>query len=70
MCSGRERGGVFSVILCFNFCWGAVVKLRVEPLVVEPPHPFQGRQLDLLDNAPWATLLDQFRLEQRELGLG
>lgn len=51
-----------------NFCWGAVVKLGVEALVDEPPHPFQRRQLDLLDGPRRAALLDQFGLEQGELG--
>ncbi len=39
-------------------------------MVVEPPHPFQRRQLDLFNAPPGAALLDQFGLEQRELGLG
>jgi hypothetical protein len=40
----------------------------VEALVVEPPHPLQSRQLDLFNTAPGALFLDQFGLEQGELG--
>jgi hypothetical protein len=34
-----------------DFGRGAVVERGVQALVVPPPHPFQGRELDLLD--PW-----------------
>jgi hypothetical protein len=49
---------------------GAVAELAVEALVVPPPHPFQGGQLDLLDGTPRTAASDQLGFEQAVDGLG
>jgi hypothetical protein len=41
----------------------------VEALVVPPPHPFQGGQLDLLDDAPWPVGSDEFGFVEPVHGL-
>ena len=48
----------------FGFDRGAVVELRVEALVVPPPHPFQRREFDLLDGAPRPAGADRLGLEE------
>src|SRR5690606_26527015 len=50
---GRQLGRVVvSVVGGLDLGWGAHVEFAVEPAVVPPPDPFQGRELDLLDRAP------------------
>jgi len=51
-----------SVIRLFDLGGGAHVELAVEAGVVPPPHPFEGRELDLLDRSPGPALADQFGL--------
>jgi hypothetical protein len=45
-----------------DLCWGAVAEFAVEAFVVPPPHPFQRRELDLLDCSPGAAAADQLGL--------
>ncbi|NYI40409.1 hypothetical protein BKA03_000528 [Demequina lutea] len=58
-----------SVVAGFDFGWCAVVELGVAPLVVPPPHPFEGGEFGLLDGALGAAGADQFGLEQPVHGL-
>jgi hypothetical protein len=37
----------------------------VQALVVEPLHPFQGCEFDLLDGEPGSVLADQFGFVER-----
>ena len=48
-----------SVVAGLDFCGGAVAELGVQALVVPPPHPFQRRELDLLDRSPGSSTTDQ-----------
>ena len=41
----------------------------MQTLIIEPPHPLQRCQLDLFNGPPGAPFLNQFSLEQCELGL-
>ena len=41
-----------SVERCFEFCWRGVVAVAVEPLLVEPVHPAQGGEFELVDVVP------------------
>ena len=45
-------GLVGSVERCFEFCGRGVVAVAVEPLLVEPVHPAQGREFELVDVVP------------------
>lgn len=49
---------------------GLHVELAVEALVVPPPHLLEGRELDLLDSPPGASLSDEFGLVEVVEGLG
>jgi len=40
-----------------------------DQVVVEPPDPFEGGELDALDRAPGAAAADDFRLEETDDGL-
>ena len=37
---------------CFELCWGHVVAVAVEALLVEPVHPVECRELELVDVVP------------------
>jgi hypothetical protein len=51
--SNPGRGGLLvSVERCFEFCWRDVVAVGVEAVVVEPVHPAQGLQLEVVDVVP------------------
>ena len=68
---GRQLGRVVvSVVGGLDLGWGAHVEFAVEPAVVPPPDPFQGRELDLLDRAPRALEADQLGLVQAVDRLG
>ena len=41
-----------SVERCFELCWGHVTAVAVQPVLVEPVHPVQGRELELVDVVP------------------
>ena len=41
-----------------------------QPSVIEPVHPVEGRELDVLDVAPRTAAADDFGLEQADDGLG
>lgn len=41
-----------------------------ESVVIEPPHPFEGGKLDVLDGAPRAPTANDLRLEEPDDGLG
>ena len=41
-----------SVERCFEFCGRGVVAVAVEPLLVEPVHPAQGGEFELVDVVP------------------
>jgi len=60
---------VVSVVRRLDLGGGAEVELAVQPLVVPPPHVFEGRELDLLDRAPGALAADQFGLVEPVHGL-
>lgn len=49
---------------------GEVVDRAVGAFVVEPVHPFQGRDLDVVPAAPRALRVDQLGLVQTDLRLG
>lgn len=73
VCEGagrRPRSVCLSVVGGLDFYGGAVAELGVQALVVEPPDPLEGRQLDFLDGAPRLAGLDQLGLEQPVDGLG
>ena len=51
--SGPGWGGlVGSVERCFEFCGRGVVAVAVEPLLVEPVHPAQGGEFELVGVVP------------------
>ena len=41
-----------SVERCLELCWGHVVAVAVQALLVEPVHPGEGRELELVDAVP------------------
>src|SRR5690606_26012147 len=41
-----------------------------EPVMVEPPHPLQGRELDILMAPPGSTASDHLRLEKADHRFG
>ena len=45
-------GLVSSVEGCFELCWWHVAAVAMEPVVVEPVHPRQRRELELVDVLP------------------
>ena len=47
-----------------------IAELAVEPLVVEPFHPRERGQFDVLDVAPWSLTADQFGLVEPVHRLG
>ena len=49
---------------------GQVVAGGVQPAVVVPVDPFQGRQFDVVDASPGPAAADQLGLEQPDLALG
>ena len=57
-------GGDRTVVLLFVFGGWNVPAGAVQPTVVEPVDPFQGRQLDLVEPAPGAAAPNQLGLEQ------
>ena len=61
----RLGGFEVSVVAGLDFCRGALVEFGMQALVVEPPHPFQRRELDLLDGSPGSALADQLGLVKR-----
>jgi len=42
----------------------------VEAAVFVPVHPLEGRDLDVVEVAPWSLPADQFGLVQPDLGCG
>lgn len=54
----------------FEFSGCAVAEFAAQALVFPPPHPFEGRELDLVDAAPWSALSDQFGFAQAVDRLG
>ena len=53
MDSNPGRGGLWgSVERRFELCWGYVIAVAVEAVLVEPVHPGQGGELELVDIVP------------------
>jgi putative ABC transport system permease protein len=59
-----------SIVGCFDLEGCEVVDGFVDALVVEPVHPVQGLDLDVLDVAPGTVGTDQLGLVGADLGLG
>jgi len=58
------------VVALLGFGWWDVADGLQEPPVVEPVHPFQGRELDGLEAAPWPAPMDHFGLLETVDGFG
>ena len=56
-----------SVVRCLVLGGRHVVEVAVQPLGVEPVDPTEGRELDVVDGAPWSLVgaADQLRLVER-----
>jgi len=58
------------VILLFVFRWGKVSQQLQQALRVEPRHPLQRRNLDVVEPAPGARLANELGLEQADHRFG
>ena len=58
------RGDLFQhgVVALLGFGRRDVADGLQQPSIVEPIHPFQRRELDGLERAPWSTLVDHLGL--------
>jgi hypothetical protein len=61
---------LLTVVDGFVFCWRDVADRAVQPALIPPLHPRQGRQLDLLGGPPRAAWADQLGLVQAVDRLG
>jgi hypothetical protein len=61
---------VLTVVERLELGGGQVCARGVEPSVVEPVHPLEGRELHVVEVAPRPASTDQLGLEQADLGLG
>ncbi len=61
-----------SVERCLELCWGHVVAVAVQALLVEPVHPGEGRELELVDAVPARGVgpVDALGLVEPVRGLG
>ena len=55
------EGGDLTVVLLLGLGGRNVPAGTVQPPVVEPVHPFQGRQLHVIEPAPGAEAANQLR---------
>jgi hypothetical protein len=58
------RGGVTQVVGLLILRWGCPSDRPEEPLVIEPVHPLEGREFDVLQAAPGAAPTDDLGLVQ------
>jgi hypothetical protein len=67
-----RHGGLFQhgVVALLGFGRRDVADGLQEPSVVEPIHPFQGRELDGLEAAPWPAPMDHLSLVETVDGFG
>src|SRR6476646_1037751 len=67
-----RHGGLFQhgVVALLGFGRRAVADGLQEPSVVEPVHPFQGRELDGIEAAPWPAPMDHLGLVEAVDGFG
>lgn len=61
---------VVTVVERLDLDRGQIVDGAVGAFVVEPVHPVQGRELDVIDAPPRAVRADELGLVQADLGLG
>lgn len=69
----RQRllsGGVLTVVLVLGFDGCEVSDRGVQPVLVEPMHPGEGCELELIDGSERAVDLDTFVLVETDDGLG
>jgi hypothetical protein len=61
---------VLTVVDLLEFGGGEVCAGGVQPAVVVPVDPFEGGDLDVVEDPPGALAADQLGLEQADLGFG
>jgi hypothetical protein len=57
------EGWVLTVVDCLDFCWGEICAGGVQPAVVVPVDPLEGRDLDVVESPPRTVPADQLGLE-------
>src|SRR4051794_1034935 len=60
----RGHGWFFQhgIVAFLGFCWRDVADGLQQPAIVEPVDPFQRRELDGLEVAPWSASMDDLGL--------
>lgn len=64
------EGCLVTVVGLLNISWGEICAGGVQPAVIVPVDPFEGRQLDSVEVAPRSSPVDHLGLEQSDLALG